>query len=76
MKDLRDDPRVDGQNKPAVHVSKVMDVSNPAAPIVELTVSARVKPSDTDAVKQKLLDKAAMLVGSGSSERLGAQASR
>jgi small conductance mechanosensitive channel len=52
-----------------------MDVSDPAAPIVELTVSARVKPSDTDAVKQKLLDKAAMLVSSGASERLAAQAS-
>lgn len=76
LKDLYDDPRVDGQNKPAVHVSKVMDVSNPAAPIVELTVSARVKPSDTEAVKQKLLDRAAMLVSSRSSERLGAQASR
>ena len=75
LKDLRDDPRVDGQNKPAVHVSKVVDVSDPAAPIVELTVSAGVKPSDTDAVKQKLLDEAAMLVSSGGSERLAAQAS-
>ena len=75
LKDLRDDPRVDGQNKPTVHVSKVVDVSDPAAPIVELTVSARVKPSDTDAVKQKLLDEAAMLVSSGGSERLAAQAS-
>jgi small conductance mechanosensitive channel len=52
-----------------------MDVSDPAAPIVELTVSARVKPSDTDAVKQKLLDRAATLVGSGANERLAAQAS-
>jgi small conductance mechanosensitive channel len=58
-----------------VHVSKVVDVSNPAAPIVELTVSARVKPSDADAVKQKLLDKAAMLVSSGAGGRLAAQAS-
>jgi small conductance mechanosensitive channel len=75
LRDLHDDPRVDGQTKPAVHLSKVMDVSDPAAPIVELTVSARVKPSDTDAVKQKLLDRAATLVGSGANERLAAQAS-
>jgi small conductance mechanosensitive channel len=75
LRDLHDDPRVDGQTKPAVHVSKVVDVSDPAAPIVELTVSARVKPSDTDAVKQKLLDRAAILVSSGASERLVAQAS-
>ena len=47
-----------------MHVSKVVDVSNPAVPIVELTVSVHVKPSDTDAVKQKLLDRAAILVGS------------
>jgi hypothetical protein len=57
-------------NKPAVHVSRVVDVSNPTVPIVELTVSARVKPSDTDAVKQKLLDRAAILVSPGPSERL------
>lgn len=50
LKDLREDPRVDSQDKPAVHVSKVVDVSNAAAPIIALTVSARVKPSDTDAV--------------------------
>jgi small conductance mechanosensitive channel len=52
-----------------------VDVSNPDVPIVELTVSARVKPSDTDAVKQKLLDRAAMLVGSGSGKGLATQAS-
>jgi small conductance mechanosensitive channel len=75
LNDLRDDPRVDRQDKPAVHVSKVVDVSNPDVPIVELTVSARVKPSDTDAVKQKLLDRAAMLVGSGSGKGLATQAS-
>ncbi|WP_247382774.1 MULTISPECIES: hypothetical protein [unclassified Bradyrhizobium] len=57
-----------------MHVSKV-DVSNPAVPIVELTVSARVKPSDADAVKQKLLDQAAMLVSAGSGKALAARAS-
>jgi hypothetical protein len=50
-------------------------VSDPAAPIVELTISARVKPSDPEAVKQKLLDRATMLVSFGASERLTAQAS-
>jgi small conductance mechanosensitive channel len=39
-----------------------MDVSDPAAPIVELIVSAQVKPSDTDAVKQKLLDRVGALI--------------
>jgi small conductance mechanosensitive channel len=72
---VRDDPRVDRQDKPAVHASKVVDVSNPDVPIAEPTVSARVKPSDTDAVKQKLLDRAAMLVGSGSGKGLAKQAS-
>jgi small conductance mechanosensitive channel len=76
LKDLCDDPRVDRQTKPAVHVSKVMDVSDPTAPIVELTVSARVKPSETDAVRQTLLDRAAMLVGRGPGEGLAAQGSR
>jgi small conductance mechanosensitive channel len=75
LKDLCDDPRVDRQTKPAVHVSKVMDVSDPTAPIVELTVSARVKPSETDAVRQTLLDRAAMLVGRGPGEGLAAQGS-
>lgn len=73
LNELHDDPRVDSQDKPAVHVSKV-DVSNPV-PIVELTVSARIKPSDTDAVKQKLLDRAAMLVSPGSGKALAAWAS-
>jgi small conductance mechanosensitive channel len=68
LKELCLDPRVDRNNQPTVHVSKVLDISNPSIPIVELTVSARVRPSDVHAVKQRLLDQAAMLVSPGSRE--------
>lgn len=61
LKELREDPRIDDRAKPAVHVSKVIDVANPTAPVVELTVSATVKPSDADAIKQRVLDHASAL---------------
>jgi small conductance mechanosensitive channel len=37
-------------------VSRVIDAADPAAPVVELTVSAKVNPSDAAAVKQRVLD--------------------
>lgn len=64
LKELRDDPRIDGPTAPSVNVSKVI-AADPVAPVVELTVSAKVKPGDADAVKQRVLDHAsALLAGS------------
>jgi small conductance mechanosensitive channel len=62
LKQLREDPRIDERTAPSVNVSKVIDVANPAAPVVELTVSAKVKPSDAEAVKQGVLDHASALL--------------
>ncbi|MGL3109618.1 mechanosensitive ion channel family protein [Bradyrhizobium sp. BR 1432] len=61
LKELRDDPRIDDRTAPSVNVSKVI-TADPAAPVVELTVSAKVKPSDADAVKQRVLDHASALL--------------
>jgi len=61
LKELRDDPRVDDHAAPSVSVSKVI-AADPAAPLVELTVSAKVKPADADAVKQRVLDHASALL--------------
>jgi len=60
--ELRNDPRVDRDSEPAVHISRVVDVTNAERPVVELTVAARVQPSDTDAFKQQLLDRIGTLV--------------
>jgi small conductance mechanosensitive channel len=62
LKELRDDPRIDDQAAPSVNVSKVIDAADPTAPVVELTVGAKVKPSDADAVKQRVLDHASALL--------------
>lgn len=61
LKQLREDPRVEPRPAPSVNVSKVI-AADPAAPLVELTVSARVNPSDADAVKQRVLDHASALL--------------
>jgi len=61
LKELRDDPRVNEQAAPSVNVSKVI-TADPAAPVVELTVSAKVQPADADAVKQRVLDHASALL--------------
>ncbi len=55
-KHLQDDPRIESQPPPDAHVSKVVDISNTTSPVVELTVSARTKPADVEAVKQRVLD--------------------
>ncbi|OKO84707.1 small-conductance mechanosensitive channel [Bradyrhizobium sp. NAS80.1] len=60
LKELREDPRIEERTAPSV-VSKVI-AADPAAPLVELTVSAKVKPSDADAVKQRVLDHASALL--------------
>lgn len=60
---LRNDSRVDRSAAPAASISKVLDVSDPGKPVVELTVSARVKPSDADAVRQMLLDRINAFIG-------------
>ena len=62
LDELRNDPRVERRAEPKAHVSKVIDVANPVAPVVELTVSAKVNPADTDVVKQQLLDRAGVLI--------------
>ncbi|MCK1424760.1 mechanosensitive ion channel [Bradyrhizobium sp. 180] len=61
LKELRDDPRIDDRTAPSVNVSKVI-AADPAAPVVELTVSAKVNPSDADAVRQRVLDRASALL--------------
>lgn len=61
LQQLREDPRVDQRDAPSVNVSKVI-AADPAVPVVELTVSARVNPSDADAVKQRVLDHASALL--------------
>ncbi|MGY4480013.1 mechanosensitive ion channel family protein [Bradyrhizobium sp. USDA 3364] len=53
---LREDSRIEPRPPPEVHVSKVVDISDAVHPIVELTVSAKAKPADADAVKQRLMD--------------------
>jgi small conductance mechanosensitive channel len=40
----------------------VIDVANRERPVVELTVSAHVNPSDVDAVKQQVLDRIGTLI--------------
>jgi hypothetical protein len=62
LQDLRNDLRVDRGIEPAVHLSRVIDVANRERPVVELTVSAHVSPSDVDAVKQKVLDRIGTLI--------------
>ena len=66
---LRNDPRIDRKISPAVHVSKVVDIANADRPVVELTVNAQVKPSDTDSVKQELLDQIGALVAERARQR-------
>ncbi|MBB4257360.1 MULTISPECIES: mechanosensitive ion channel family protein [unclassified Bradyrhizobium] len=61
LKQLRDDPRIAKGVAPSVNVTKVI-AADPAAPVVELTVSARVNPSDADAVRQRVLDHASALL--------------
>lgn len=62
LKELLRDPRIDRQTMPAVHVSRVIDIANADRSAVELTVTANVKPSDTDAVKQEVMDRSGRLV--------------
>jgi hypothetical protein len=49
-------PRIERAAASAVHVSEVVDIANANRPVVESTVNARVKPSDTESVKQELLN--------------------
>jgi len=62
LQELRNDRRVDRGTEPAVHLSRVIDVANREHPVVELTVSAHVSPSDVDAVKQQVLDRIGTLI--------------
>jgi small conductance mechanosensitive channel len=57
LEELRKDPRIDQEAQPAVHVSRVIDTTNADRPVVELTLTAHGKPSDTDQIKQELLDR-------------------
>lgn len=62
LAELRSDSRLDDRAQPAVAVTNVLDVANPATPILELTVSARAKPAQADAVRQCVLDHASALL--------------
>ncbi|WP_420965893.1 mechanosensitive ion channel family protein [Bradyrhizobium sp. B120] len=75
LKHLREDSRIEAQPAPEVHVSKVVDISDAAHPIVELTVSAKTKPTDADAVRQRLMDLVtAVLTDSGTARPEPSQA--
>lgn len=75
LQELRRDKRVDRQTQPAVHVSRVIDITNADRPVVELAVTAKVAPSEADAVKQEVLDRIGTLVAEcsrrGSAKRVG-----
>src|SRR5215813_7074403 len=58
LEELRKDAGLDPQIEPAAHVSKVIELPEAGAAVVELTLTARVKPSEADAVKARLLDRA------------------
>ena len=62
LAELRKDPRVDQRAQPAVHVSRVIDINNADRPVIELTLTAHVKPSDMDHVKQEIFDRIGALV--------------
>ena len=49
-------PRPDANEAQQVFVSKVIDVADPAQPLVELQQQQKLPP-DVDAVKQRLLDR-------------------
>jgi small conductance mechanosensitive channel len=63
LQDLRSDPRLAGSREPAVHVSRVIDMTNAAGPVVELAVTANTTPSETDSVRQDVMDRIGRLVG-------------
>lgn len=71
---LRDDPRLGPHAALSVHVSKVIDATDPDRAVLELTVSARVNPTDAGAIKQELLDRiGGALVGLASGKQNFAQ---
>lgn len=72
---LREDSRIEARPAPEVHVSKVIDIFDALRPIVELTVSAKTRPADADAVKQRLMGLVtAMLTDSGTARPKPSQA--
>lgn len=54
--DLKNDTRVQSDPPPVARISKVVNLSDPDAGVVELTIAAVARPDDADAVKAKLLD--------------------
>jgi small conductance mechanosensitive channel len=53
---LQRDARVQNDPPPLAKISKVVNLADPDAGVVELTIAAVSKPDDADAVKAKLLD--------------------
>lgn len=62
LAELRKDPRVDQRAQLEIHVSRVIDINNADRPVIELTLTAHVKPSDMDHVKQEIFDRIGALV--------------
>jgi small conductance mechanosensitive channel len=54
--DLKGDARVHADPPPVAKISKVVNLADPDASVVELTVAAMVQPDQADAVKAWLLD--------------------
>jgi small conductance mechanosensitive channel len=75
MNYLRDDPRLGPQAALSVHVSRVIDVATDQdRAVLELTVNARVNPTDAGAIKQELLDRiGGALVGLATGKQDSAQ---
>jgi small conductance mechanosensitive channel len=68
-RELGADLRLNANEAPQAFVSKVVDVSDPKRPLVELTVTARTNPTEANAVRQGLLDRMNVLL-SGNEERI------
>lgn len=54
--DLKNDTRVHSDPPPVARISKVVDLADPEAGVVELTVAAMAPPDQADAVRARLLD--------------------
>jgi small conductance mechanosensitive channel len=55
---ITSDPRVEDGAKPAATISRVVDLSDPKAGVVELTISMQLPPDQVDAVKATLFEAA------------------
>lgn len=67
--EMRNDPRLDVRSELAVHVSRVIDMTNMERPVVELTVTGKANPAETDGVRQEIMDRIGRLMGERAQQR-------